>query len=347
MKYTEIKDSGIRIPRVIFGTSALGNLYKELPRHIKTEIVSECLGSLNGTVAFDSAGKYGAGMALEELGRALSELHADPGRIVISNKLGWLRTGLTGKEPEFEKGIWINPGYDAKQEISGEGIVRCWKQGNSLLGPEYKPRMLSVHDPDEYLSGASGDPDLDLKLYKDILDAYKSLFEIRRSDNSVAIGVGAKNWKVIRRITNDNDLDWVMFANSMTIYRHPSELVVYMDELAARGITVINSAVFNAGFLTGGEFFDYRSIDRDIPVHEKLFSWRTSFFRICEEFSVSPSHACIRFGLSHPAIAAVALNTSNPAHVKTNVEEVINDIPAEFFTEMKKKGLIDNQYPYV
>jgi len=347
MRYTEIRNSGIKIPSIIFGTSALGNLYKALDGNTKLSIVKECLMSLDGPVVFDSAGKYGAGLALEQLGINLSELNADPHKVIISNKLGWLRTGLTSKEPTFEKGVWMDIHYDAKQTISAGGIISCLEQGNQLLGEKYRPRLLSVHDPDEYLAVAGNDPELRLKLYKDVLDAYEALFEIKKSDASVAIGVGAKEWKVIRQITDDIDLDWVMFANSLTIFSHPEDLISFISDLHRRGVTVVNSALFNAGFLIGGDYFDYRLMDPKNQEHKRMFEWRDKFFRICKEFNVMPSHACIRFGMSHPAVSAVALNTSNPAHVKRNVEEVQREVPAEFFREMQEMGLIDRKYPFV
>jgi D-threo-aldose 1-dehydrogenase len=65
MKYTEIKNSGIKIPAILFGTSALGNLYHALDKDTKLSIVKECLQSINGPVVFDSAGKYGAGLLLK------------------------------------------------------------------------------------------------------------------------------------------------------------------------------------------------------------------------------------------------------------------------------------------
>jgi D-threo-aldose 1-dehydrogenase len=82
--------------------------------------------------------------------------------------------------------------HDAKQAISAEGIFSCWEQGNQLLGEKYRPSMLSVHDPDEYLAIAGNDSELRVKLYNDILDAYKALFNIKKSDSSISIGVGAK-----------------------------------------------------------------------------------------------------------------------------------------------------------
>lgn len=347
MKYNEIRKTGIKIPSIIFGTSALGNLYRALDYDTKLSIVRECLESFDGPVIFDSAGKYGAGLALEELGRLLSLLDADPDRIIISNKLGWMRTELTTAEPCFEKGIWMDIHHDAKQAISAEGIISCWEQGNHLLGKKYRPGLLSVHDPDEYLAAAGNDSELREKLYNDILEAYNSLFELKKSDSSILIGVGAKDWKIIREISKNIDLDWAMFANSLTLFSHPMELVSFMSELHAKGVTIINSAVFNAGFLIGGNYFNYRLVSKGDPEHIRLFKWRDSFFEVCDDFSVSPSHACIRFGMSHPAVAAVALNTSNPDHVKRNVGEVQNEVPAELFNVMKERGLIDKEYPFV
>ena len=347
MKYTEIRNSGLKIPEIIFGTSALGNLYRALDNDTKLSIVRECLESVDGPVVFDTAGKYGAGLALEELGRLLSSLNADPGRVIISNKLGWLRTELTTPEPCFEKGVWMDIHHDAKQAISAEGIISCLEQGNQLLGGKYIPRMLSVHDPDEYLAAAGNDSKRRINLYKDILGAYKTLLEFKKSDSSISIGVGAKDWKVIREISEDIDLDWAMFANSLTLYSHPAELVSFMTKLQSKGVTIINSAVFNAGFLTGGDYFNYRRADPGNPEFRKIFKWRDSFFRICDEYSVSPSHACVRFGLSHPAVASVALNTSNPEHVGRNVMEVQTEVPSEFFSDMKRQGLIDEEYPFV
>jgi D-threo-aldose 1-dehydrogenase len=347
MKYTEIKNTGIKIPAIIFGTSALGNLYRSPGKKTKTDIVRECLNSLEGPVVFDCAGKYGAGLALEELGSILSELDVDPAKVVISNKLGWLRTVLISDEPTFERGVWMDISFDARQEISADGIMRCLEQGNHLLGSRYRPRLLSIHDPDEYLAKAGDDMGLRTKLFNDIIEAYNTLFEIQKKDGSIAIGIGAKDWKIIRQISDNINLDWVMFANSLTLYNHPAELVRYISDLREKGISIINSAVFNGGFLIGGDYFDYRLPDKGNPEELKIFKWRESFFKVCDKYHVRPSHACIQFGVSHPAISSIALNTSNPDHVKRNVSEVENEVTSGFFAAMKDKGLIDKNYSFV
>jgi D-threo-aldose 1-dehydrogenase len=347
VKYIEVKKTGLQIPEIIFGTSALGNLYQAIQEEVKLNIVKECLTHIDGHVVFDSAGKYGAGLALEKLGEKLREININPEKVIISNKLGWLRTELTTDEPTFEKGVWMKIDFDAVQTISYEGILKCWEQGNNLIGQPYTPQFVSVHDPDEYLASAGNDSSKRMILYKNILDAYKALHDLKKEGKVKAIGVGAKNWKVIQQIAQDIELDWVMLANSMTIYRHPKELLDFMNELYNNKITIINSAVFNAGFLTGGYYFDYKLVDTSHPEREKLNSWRNNFYDICKEFSVLPANACIHFGMSHPGVASIALNTSKPEHVKRNIDSVQSVVPMEFYDAMKNKGLIRFDYPYV
>src|SRR5215207_4508930 len=187
----------IDLPPVIFGTSGLGNLFVALDEQAKLEIVKECVRLSKGKVVFDSAGKYGAGLALETLGKCLKKLNVHPDNVIISNKLAWLRTELKTEEPTFEPGVWKNLKHDAVQKISYDGIMECFEQGNQLLCG-YIPQMVSVHDPDEYLATAKDKQHAD-ELYKDILDAYRALYDLKQEGKVQAIGVGAKEWRTVKR----------------------------------------------------------------------------------------------------------------------------------------------------
>src|SRR5690606_37729818 len=196
-----------------------------------------------GQVVIDTAGTNGAGLALEVLRRELEALQVDPADVLISNKLAWRRVPLITPEPTFEPGAWSDIEHDAVQDISYDGILRCWEDGHVLLGP-YRARLLSVHDPDEYLAAASDTQDRQRRL-SDILNAYRALMELRECGEATAIGVGAKDWRIIRELDQHVELDWVMLANSFTIMNHPAELIELMTSLAARDITVINSALMH------------------------------------------------------------------------------------------------------
>ena len=338
--------TGLEVPPIIFGTSCLGNLYEALPAETKLGIVKAWFGNMDPPVVADSAGKYGAGMALEVMGNALRQLGRAPETVLISNKLGWLQTPLRTPEPTFERGVWMDLKHDAEQRISYDGILACWRQGCELLGAPYTPQLVSVHDPDEYLAQAKTPADR-RRRFQDVCDAYRALHELKQQGLVKAVGVGSKDWTVIREFAAVVPLDWVMLACSLTIFRHPPELLAFVAELHRHQVGMINSAVFHAGFLTGGAFFDYRKPDPADAQDRELFVWREKFTAICKRCDVKPADACVRFGMTPPGVVSISLNTSRPERVRDNVRSVQAEIPAPFWAEMKSAGLIAKDYPYV
>lgn len=333
----------VNFPPVIFGSTALGNIYEEIPYATKLAIVRECVNNApGGTVMFDSAGKYGAGLALEVLGQCLEELGVPPENVIISNKLAWYRIPLSGPEPTFEPGVWHNLKHDAVQKISYQGILDCYEQGNELLG-KYKTQTASVHDPDEYLAAATDKAD-DHRRYQDILDAYKALQELKAAGKISSVGVGAKNWKSIQRIAQDVELDWVMIANSITVHSHPKPLLEFMAQLHSKGVAIINSAVFNGGFLVGRDFYNYKKVDPETEDGKAKYAWRAKFFELCAKHNVTPAEACFNFGFRIPGVNSVALSTSHPEKVKPNIAMATCEVPVALWDDMKANALLEEDY---
>ena len=337
--------AAINFPKVIFGTSSLGNLYQAIDNDVKKEIIRECIVNSAGTPVFDTAGKYGAGLALETLGHYLDALNVDPQAVIISNKLGWYRIPLTTKEPTFEKGVWMDLENDAVQKISYDGILECFEQGNRLLG-NYPAQMVSVHDPDEYLLAAE-DADDRGKRYIDILNAYKALLELRQSGKVQSVGIGSKDWKVIQSICADVKLDWVMVANSLTVHDHPEELVAFIAKLNREGVTVINSAVFNGGFLIGSDYYNYQKVNIHTTKGSDLYIWRYKFYAICKKFGITLAQACADFGFNIPGVTSIALNTTKPEKIKANIAMLDNKVPKQFWEAMQAAKLINLPLEYL
>ena len=335
----KINTKPIKLPPVIFGSSGLGNLYEAVPYERKLAIIKECVENApNGIAMFDTAGKYGAGLALDVLGKCLKELNVPRDKVIISNKLGWYQVPLTAPEPTFEKDIWVGIKHDAIQKISYKGILECFEQGNELLG-DYNSQMASIHDPDEYLAAAIDAKD-EAKRYNDILEAYKALHELKQEGKIISVGVGAKNWKSIQRISKDVQLDWVMIANSLSVHSHPADLIAFVKELHQKGVTVINSAVFNGGFLVGRDFYNYKLVDKNTAEGKALYEWRDRFFALCQSFNIQPAEACFNFGFNIPGIESIALSTSLPEKVRANISMATKAIPNTFWQEMRSNGLI-------
>jgi D-threo-aldose 1-dehydrogenase len=133
-----------------------------------------------------------------------------------------------------------------------------------------------------------------------------------------------------------------MIANSMTVHSHPLELIEFMQELEKQGTLIINSAVFNGGFLTGSAYYNYRLTD---PVKDRhLYNWRELFYGLCADYKIKPADACVAFGLNGPGVKSIAMNTTNPDRVAQNVALATLKVPIQFWKEMKQYGLIDESY---
>lgn len=323
----------------------MGNIYQATSFDTKLSIVKACIENAPGGVAvFDTAGKYGAGLSLESLGQCLKVLGVPKEKVIISNKLAWYRVPLTTPEPTFEPGVWVELENDAVQKISYDGIIECFEQGNQLLG-DYSSQMASIHDPDEYLQAAVNAED-EAKRYQDILDAYRALNELKAQGRVASVGVGAKNWRSIERISKDIRLDWVMIANSLTIHSHPQELLDFLKQLDQQGVTIINSAVFNGGFLIGSDFYNYVKVDPLTEAGADLYQWREKFFAICAAHHILPAEACFSFGSRFPFISSVALSTTKAEKVKGNVEMATKILPPDFWKAMVAEGLLEKEFEH-
>ena len=317
----------MKLTPVIFGTSCLGNLYKAIPMETKVAIAAEWFRAFEHPV-IDSAGKYGAGLSLECIGKALKTLGKKNGELTISVKLGWRRSRRLnpGEEPTFEPGAWAGLEYDAVQDISYDGILRCHAEAKELLGG-FPINLVSVHDPDEYLAAR------DAKNAKaDILGAYKALFELKARGEAESVGIGSKDWRVIEMLWRDGvKFDWAMFACQPTLLVHPPELVSFVDELKAAGVTLIDSAVFNGGFLIGSDMLDYRKADPEKDA--AAFAFRERYLELCRRHGLDPAAPAVEYAY-RLGFNAVALNTASPHRILKNAAYANAKAPEAFWHEL-------------
>ncbi|MCP4942559.1 MAG: aldo/keto reductase [Planctomycetaceae bacterium] len=345
MTHQQFGNTTLDMPRVVFGATCLGNLFVAMTDEQKLDLIREWFEQIPKPVAIDTAGKYGAGLSLEVLGRDLAALNINPDEVIISNKLAWRRTPLEGNEPTFEPGVWVDLKHDAVQDVSHDGILRCHEDGCRMLG-EYTPKLVSVHDPDEYLAAATNTEDRNRRL-DDICSAYRALEKLRDAGEVAGVGIGAKDWRIVRELDEHCRFDWVMMANSFTIMHHPPELLDFISSLHRRNIALINSAVTHGGFLVGGKFLDYREIDPADANDAKCLEWRQQFTAACQQFDLSPYDVAVAFGVSHPAVTSVALSTSQANRVGSMVAAATNQPNPAIWEELRARGLIDSHYDHL
>ena len=254
--------------------------------------------------------------------------------------------------PSFEPGVWVGLQHDAVLDISYAGVMNCFEEGNRLLG-HYKADIVSIHDPDEYLLAATNDVDYTSRLM-DILDGYRALLELKKNRTVKSIGVGAKDAKVIELIVNrlPFQLDWVMIAVSLTVHDHSAYVQSLVKNFAKKGIQVLNSGVFNSGFLVGGMYYNYKKVSRQKDV--ELFRWRDRFRNCISEFNSSKGSEmtdldidviCIGFSfLFAPDIRTIVLNANCGAMVERNITSVYDSsIPFELWRCLVGNKIISSE----
>ncbi|SHN29629.1 D-threo-aldose 1-dehydrogenase [Cyclobacterium lianum] len=340
MQVKTLGRTGLKFPPIIFGTSALGNLFRAYPKAEKKAILREIFRQTAPHTVFDTAGKYGAGLALEVLGEFLAESDISRDQVIITNKLGWMRVALKSPEPTFEPGVWKGLRHDAVQQISEKGILQCFEKDNALL-QGYRPQLVSLHDPDEFLAAASDEQER-ADRWQQVKAAFTALSRLKEQGKVKGIGVGAKDWTVIRKIYAEVPLplDYVMLANSLTIISHPPDLLDFVAMLRSHQVGIINAAIFQSGFLVGEDHFDYKKIDSKSPEGQKKYEWREQFFGTCKRHDIAPFHACIQFALSVPGVCSLALSISKPDLIRKNLQAAEEKIPKAFWEELKDKSLI-------
>ena len=224
------------------------------------------------------------------------------------------------------------------QDISYDGIMRCHAESKELLGG-FPIDLVSVHDPDEYLAhaesqrGGDGQNSAFSAALREIKDAYRALFELKARGEVESVGVGSKDWRAIEMLWREGvRFDWAMFACQPTLLVHPPELISFVNELKVAGVTLIDSAVFNGGFLIGSDMLDYRKADPEKDA--EAFAFRERYLDLCRHYGLDPAAPAVQYAY-RLGFDSVALNTSSPKRILQNASYASVPVPDGFWREIE------------
>jgi len=322
-QYRPFGKTGLVVPPIQFGTMVLGNVQRVIPEQTKFAICGEWFRQVASPVFIETSRGYGAGAEIELVSRVFRRLDIASEEVVICAELG---------VPEER------PDYDSN--------IRDWEESRRLLGSRYAPQLVSMHDPDDFLSSAKS-PDEAASRFNEVLEAYRALCDLKATGKVAGIGIRTKNWRRAQEIDATVDLDWVTLLGCCTVMHHPSDVLEFMAKLTERGIAIVQTGVFQCDFLVGGTRFDGRVVNSEDSADRGHFAWRKAFVALCQGHGISPAHACIQFALSAPGVVAVAINSSQPDRVVQNCESVSTKVPPKFWDSLREEGLLDERYPYL
>lgn len=329
----EIGRTGLKVNRLGLGGAPLAGLYRGVADEAAAQVVDTYLGL--GLGFFDTAPLYGSGVSETRLGAVLSTRARDryldrnvPEResFVLATKVGRLLV----PDPDRDQDVWSDdlPPVGLVFDYSYDGTLRSLEESLSRLGLD-RVEILHIHDPDNH--------------YEEAMEgSYRALVRLREEGVIRAVGVGMNQAKMLARFAAEGDFDCFLCAGRYTLVDHTAlkRLLPLCDE---RNISIIIGGPYNSGILAQGAVdgakFDYRKAPPHIVERVRRIE------AVCGCHDTPLKAAALQFPLAHPAVAAVIPGARSPEEVDENVRMFEFEIPADFWSELREKGLIPEDAP--
>ena len=305
------------------GGANLGNLYHALSDDEADQVLETAWE--NGVRYFDTAPHYGLGLSERRLGRFLRT--KPRAEFVVSTKVGrLLRPNPEGAGRLDEDNLFVVPADLARVwDFSREGVRRSLEESLERLGLD-EVDVLYLHDPEEH--------DLRSALEAGV----PALVELRDEGAVTAIGVGSKSLDALLAAARTDALDLLMVAGRFTLLEQPA-LERLIPECRARGIGVVNAAVFNSGLLACPELppngrYEYAAAPTEVLARAKAIA------AVCAELGVELPAAALQYTLREPAVRTVVVGMASGEQVRENARRMRADIPEELWDRLRTEGLV-------
>lgn len=270
-------DTGLELPALCFGSSALGNMPEVYGFNVGAEQAKETLRAIfAGPHKFiDTSRNYGAGRSESLIGEVLAEIGGLPKGFLLSTKLD--------RDPDTNEFDAVIARRSLEQSLEALGLSRV--------------SILHLHDPEH-------------TIYPEKMNqpggALTELHKMKEEGLTDAIGLAAGNTEVMMPILRDWDLDVMITHNRYTLVnRHAGPMI---DLAQARNVAVINAAPFGSGVLAKGTaaypHYAYQDASDDV------LSGIRNIEAICARYNVPLGAVALQFSMRDPKITTTLLGVS-------------------------------------
>jgi D-threo-aldose 1-dehydrogenase len=293
--------TGLRVTRIGFGTSSLGDMPDTYGYSVDAERARETVRAIFASPVnlIDTSRNYGFGRSEERIGEVIRERGGLPAGFVISTKLD--RDMETGR-------------FDAVQ------ARRSLEESLKTLNVA-RIHLLHLHDP-EY--GAS------LSQVTGPNGGLAELFRMKEQGLAEAVGLAAGNVDVMIPILRDWDFDALITHNRFTLANRNAEAM--MDYAQKRGIAVLNAAPYGSGILAKGSndypHYVYQAASSDVLEQIRRIE------ELCAKHRVPPGAAALQFSLRDQRITATICGISKVERVQQTLDWAAHPIPDAFWAEL-------------
>ncbi|WP_205008424.1 aldo/keto reductase [Streptomyces sp. DvalAA-19] len=282
---------------LMVGGAPLGSMPSNFGYEVSAEDgVATAVAALTGPIrGIDTSCAYSRGESERRIGTAIAEVGGLPEGYLLATKI--TRDLDTG-------------------DFSGEQMRRAIEGSLQRLGIDQVP-LLYLHDPENTTFAAATSPGGPVDVLRELKD----------TGIAQAIGVAGGDTATISQYVETGHFDVLLTHNRWTLVNRTADRLI--DAAAARGMGVINAAVFGGGILATGTSTSSRYGYREAP--DELLAVIREVENLCKEASVPMSAAAIQFSTRDPRIASTVIGISRPSRIAESVAAVELDIPDGLF----------------
>lgn len=286
-----------------------------------------------GVRYFDTSPWYGLGLSERRYGHFLHN-HA-PDEYVLSTKVGRLLSAADAPP----KTMWHDPSpFAYRYDYSAAGVRRSVEDSLQRLGVS-QIDIVYVHD----LAPSNGDigerwPEYFAQAAK---GAFPELTKMREEGLIKAWGMGVNDPEPALRCVAEADPDIFLLACQYSLLDHDRALHDTFPTLAERGVSVVVGSPLLAGYLAGRDRYLYREGQRPPWAPAK----RQQVQAVADRHGVDLRTASLQFANAPELVSAVIPGARTPEQVRANVQSMGVAIPADFWAELKREGLIAADAP--
>lgn len=315
-----------------FGTAPIGNIFREIDEETSDGMIQSAWDA--GVRYYDTAPMYGHGLAELRTGHSLRWKNRDD--FVLSSKVG--RVLKPARKQDIDYAPWTNAGrFTLNFDYSYDGTMRSVEDSLQRLNLEHMD-IVFIHDIDVFTRG-----DEQPEVFKQAMDgAWKALSDLRDQGVVKAIGVGVNEWEVCQTALEQRDFDCFLLAGRYTLLEQDS-LDTFLPLCEERGAAVVVGGGFNSGILATGAVegakYNYA------PAPAEIMDRVRKIEAVCAEHDVPLPAAALQFVVAHPAIPSFIAGTRTVEQLQKNLAWFSHPIPAEFWADLKAKGLLREDAP--
>jgi D-threo-aldose 1-dehydrogenase len=326
--------TGLELPVLGFGSAHLGELYGLVDEAVARDTLQAAWAA--GVRYYDTAPWYGRGLAEHRVGGFLRTLPR--GDFQISTKVG--RTLHRPADPKaFDRGPWAGGlNFEVRFDYSYDGIMRSYEQALQRLALDTVDALV-IHD----LDAAYHAPDAYAAHRRDLAGSgIRALEELKAAGDIGAFGMGINTNEAFETVAPEVGLDFLLVAMPYTLLDQDS-LHRGMDDCLRRGVSVIIGAPYASGILaTGaGETASYGYAAAPPEVQDRARRLQA----VAAAHGIPLQAAALQFPLAHPAVASVIPGAASPRQATQNADFFHTHIPDNFWLELKKQKLINQNAP--